>query len=59
MKTSVPERYVVAAENYGRLEGGIWYDTLKEARKEAASMRNDMDDPEERHAILILKVLRV
>lgn len=59
MKTSVHERYVVASENYGSLEGSIWCETLQEARKQAAEMRNDMDDPEERHAILILKVLRV
>jgi hypothetical protein len=59
MKTSVLERYVVAIEHEGKLEGGYWCETLKEAQEYASDVRSELEDPNEKHEVLILKVLRI
>jgi len=59
MKTSVSERYVVAIETEGHLEGSYWCETLSEARKYAADIRTEVTEPSEKHEVLILKVLRL
>lgn len=59
MKTSVEERYVVAIEYHGHLEGSFWFKSLSEARKYASEIRNEVIDDLEKHAVLVLKVLRV
>ena len=59
MKTSVPERYVAVIENEGEIELAYWCETLAEARREVAKLRQTAEDVEEKRSMMILKVLRI